>query len=456
MAELKTLVCPKCGAEVQLEPARDRGACRYCGTLAYVENPRRQQPAKQRAAARVTQPGLKLALAVSGMLVLAGAGTLLALLTQTPQAVAPRPSPKPLSEIFRARPGASAAPVAPPSEPVFHVQSHTPARLVDSDGDKRDELLLPVEQTLDHQTTSHFAIFSTTDGKLLRQTPPIESAGSSLLSAVAYGRLVLALPNGQLTGYDLASGDSQWSTALGERVAALCQVDPKTSDSLHIVTDDGRNLLVDVKTGRQSVTRSACKIPLAVSMGRHAPADRRDYRAPAETEAWLCGGVRVMGSDNYTVPDACRQHTQVDADRLDGIIGHAMWRVGRDYLVLGVRKPGSYVPMVGLLSHKRWLWKSEVPASNPLAAESGGPRMLSLLNERLTLGYSSNEPRAQWLTSFDVRDGTRRWSQALPLSSGGLVALAQDERVLVVHTEHEARLLAPDTGSLIATIGATE
>ena len=450
MAELKTLVCPKCGAQVQLVLGGERGTCTYCGTLVYVDNPRRQATDKPGATPR--SPRALLLVTVGIALSLGMAGALAAFLVMEPAPTLPPPQPAKTKDVFKTVPAPTAEPVKARAS-TYTVKGYAPARLIDSDGDKVDELLLAVEQTIDHARSAHFGVFSVSDGKLRHLTPALGSADDSMLTAAAYGRLLTAQPNGQLTGYDLASGDQQWTSALGERVAALCQADAKATDALQVVTDDGRNLLLDVKTGRQSTTSRPCTVPLAVSMGRHAPSDRRDYRAPLATEAWLCGGVRVMGSDNYTVPDACRQHAQIDTDKLDGMVGHALWRVGKDYLVLGVRKPGTYVPTVGLLARGRWVWKSEVPAANPLDAETGGPRLVSLQGERLLIGYDTTKPRSRWITSFDVRDGTRRWSVTLPGPDPRLVALVQNDDVVVAQTDHTALLLAPDSGKTIAMIG---
>lgn len=450
MVSLKTVHCPRCGAEVRLDAQKERATCAYCGTTSYVESAH-----KVDAPVVVIKPHVTVYVSL-GLALLAvavtGATVIVPMVTRAP------PAAPPAAPLFSPAPTPALAVEPPvPEEPVeasvLRVQSYAEARLLDTDGDKTNELLVPVEQVLAGKTTRHFAIYELASGKLLRQTPALEDPAEALI-AVAHNRLVLAQPLGQVLGYDLASGDPQWSTALGERVAALCEADSKVADALQVVTDDGRSLLLDVKTGRQSPTKTTCRYPLAVSNGRHAPSDRRDYRAPRQLDAYQCGGVRVMGSDNYSVPDACKARAKVDSDRLDGVVAHALWRTGAGWLVLGVRKPGAYVPMVGVYERAHWKWKSEAPAQNPLEAEQGGPRTPSLHGDSLVVSYGSGRPERQWLTRFDVRDGTRAWSVQLPESAQSLVAVAQDGSSVVVHANDAVRLLSIADGSLLRTIAA--
>jgi hypothetical protein len=363
------------------------------------------------------------------------------------------PPPKPRKPVVAATPTPVAEPPAPPTL-LLRVQSFAPARIVDVDGDQRDELLLPFERSGGSvQNSEHFGVFDMSSGKLLNETPALDDNSDAVLTAVVAGRLIRARPSGKLSSYDLASGHEQWSSVLGERVAALCEPTPAVADTLHVVTDDGRNMRLDVKTGRQTETRHTCQVPLAVSTGRQAPNDRRDYRAPLGMAAFRCGGVRVMGSRNYAVPDACQTQLEVDSDHLPNMVGHAIWRTARGLLVLGVRKPGAYVPSVGLLEGRRWLWKQEVPAQDPLAAEPGGPRIVSLHADRLLLGYRVQKPQQDWVTCFDLRDGTRSWSRQLP-DNQGLVALVQNAAVVVVHAAQGVLLLDAPTGAPVATIGS--
>jgi len=128
------------------------------------------------------------------------------------------------------------------------------------------------------------------------------------------------------------------------------------------------------------------------------------------------------------------------------MVGHAVWKFAGGWLVFGVRKPGTYVPMVGLYERAKWTWKSEVPVANPLEAQEGGPRWLSLRGDSLVVGYES--ARKHYLTRLDARTGMRSWTVEVP----SLVAIAQNEQLVVAHGADSARVLSLRDGSLLTTL----
>ncbi|HEY6879566.1 MAG TPA: hypothetical protein VI299_16180 [Polyangiales bacterium] len=438
MVSLKTVHCPRCGAAVRLDEKRERATCDYCGTTAYAEH---ASVAGAPTVVVKAHPTVMVSLALGLLSVIVAA---LALMKED-KPVSPAAPPVPVIAAPVALPQPPAARPPQPAPPSWRFDSYRPAQLVELEG--ANALLVPVEQTAPVRS-AHFALYALPSGTLLRKTVALEDPQRALI-AVLERRLFLANARGQLEAYDLASGNLQWSSALGERVAALCDASP----ALQVTTDDGRNLSVDVTTGRQSPTRTPCKVPLAVAPGRNAPADRRDYRAPRDVQAFRCGSVRVMGSANYVVPDACKQYAKIDSDHLPGMVGHAAWRFGRGALVFGVRTPGTYVPMVGLYERGRWTWQSEVPASNPLEAETGGPRMVSLFEDSLLIGYASGQPKQHWLTRFDARTGRRSWNRAL--ASHELTTIVQNAEVVVVHSGSTVELIAPSDGTKLTSLDAS-
>jgi ribosomal protein S27AE len=450
MVSLKTLQCPRCGASVKLDDAGERALCPFCGTVSYTE-----RVGMAGAPVVVVKSHLVVVLSLSvGLLALLISGVAV-LSTRTHGPSEPPSAAAPKATLAEAPPPPAPAPApAKPSEPVRAVASHTPAQLVDGDGDGASELLVPITRSVDGKSSAHFALYSLPGLKLVRETDPLEEPQRAL-AAVVHNRLLLAHPQGELLAYDLASGARQWSSALGERVAALCAAEAKHGDALQVATDDGRNLLIDVTTGRQSTTRTPCPYPLAIATGRHHPADRRDYRAPRPLRALVCGSVRVMGSQNYQVADACRTQFKVDADRLDGMVAHAVWALEHGMLVFGVRKPGTYIPMVGVRERARWRWKSEVPHENPLAAAQGGPRVVSLHADGLVIAYADERHEQHWLTRFQVRDGTRTWTIKLPSGRDAPLALVQSDVAIAVHTQRALHVLAPADGRVLASLGGS-
>jgi outer membrane protein assembly factor BamB len=334
---------------------------------------------------------------------------------------------------------------------VIKVLSDTPVLFGDVDGDQHGDVIAPISVSGSGARTEHYAVFDGQSAVERARTPALPERRNALVAIVGR-RLLLAQHDGQLAAYDLASGDLQWSTALGERVVALCK--GKTEEAAHLTTDADRRLYLDLITGRQTPTREACKTLLARGESARDPRDRRDYQAPLEVESYSCGGVRVMGDQNYTVSDACLARAHVDSDKLEGMVGHRVWKQGTDWLVFGVRRPGAYVPMVGRLRRGHFVWKSEVPAENPLEAAEGGPRFTALAGDQLDIAYQSGRPARWSLTAFAAADGARRWTRALPEALRGNVHSlgAADDRVFV---QADDALLFYDAtrGELKATLG---
>jgi hypothetical protein len=299
----------------------------------------------------------------------------------------------------------------------------------------------------------HYAVFAASDGKELARTPALTERDEAL-AAVVGRRLISASGVGQLTSYGLANGTQQWTTALGERPSAFCRA--KTEEELLVVTDDGRQLHIDLTTGRQRETKERCAVRLTPPGRSENPRDRFDYSAPAGVEGYRCGGVTVMGSHNYTVPDQCLARARVDTDRLDGFVGHRLWKVERDWLAFGVRNPGTHVPMIGRVSRGKLSWKQNVPRDNPLEAETGSPRHAALAQDLVVVAYANARPRTQFVTAFAVADGARRWHVALPQDLTSVTNLVASSDRVFVQGREQLLLLSSADGKLVARVGASE
>ena len=343
------------------------------------------------------------------------------------------------------------APEPPAEVAVTEVLSNVTPFTSDVDGDQKLELIVGIESALAGASTKHFAVFDPHNGRERARTPAIEDLDDFLVAARG-GRLVLAGKLGQLVSYDLVSGDLQWNSTLGDRATTLCEA--RAADALHVDTADNRHLLIDLTTGRQTETRDACGRVLARDDSDRDPRDRHDYTAPAGVDAYHCGNVRVMGSENFSVSDQCNARAHINSERLDGMVGHRIWKTEGGWLVFGVRQPGAYVPMVGRLGRgSAFVWKSEVPVSNPLQADTGGPRHVAIVGDALLVAYQMNaEPRSM-LTSFALADGVRRF--ALPVSTTQRVtSMVPVGDALAVQIGDGVQVLAAADGSVRTTIGA--
>jgi hypothetical protein len=447
MARLRNANCPSCAGDLQVDAQSDRVKCRYCGTTSFIAG-RGKAPPDARLIHVHMPRGLVLALWFgSAALLVTGIVIAAALSSGEPRASLPLTPQTPSVPA----PAIQTPPPAPPPElPVLRARTESATLLADVDHDGHAELLAPITVSLAGKTTQHYAFFESRSLRELARTPALPDLRRDLVGAIG-NRLLIAYHDGQLTAFDLTSGNEQWSTALGERVLALRVA--KSTDSAHVTTDAQRKLLIDLTTGRQSETRDAGGAVLASADSQSDPRDRRDHQAPEGIEAYRCGGVRVMGSANYSVPDACQARAHIDTDRLPGMVGHRLWKDGSAWLVFGVRAPGAFVPMVGRLARGAFAWKSEVPVSDPLAAREGGPRFVALAAGRLFLGYETGRESAWFVTAFDVVQGTRLWTSPLPTPRGSLQALlAQSDRVFVL-TGDALMAFEAGTGQRVGRLG---
>jgi len=447
---LRTILCPKCGAPVELDDAQASALCTYCGTKSFATSPRDRGVV---AAPRSGGAGVLIAILALGAIVAGGAVGAVMLTAAPPPPATFTPSPS-MVEVAPTPPASTPTPFPVPAPRAITkvLQGVTPL-VSDVDGNQQPELIVAIRSTLGDTTTEHFAVFDPGTGAERARTSALDNL-SGQLAAARGGRLVLAGSRGQLTAYDLVSGDQQWTTTLGDSVTAIC--DTRTAGALHVQSADERRLLVDLTTGRQTETREPCGTLLARGTGQGDPRDRRDYSAPPGIEAIQCGGVRVMGSANYSVPDQCKARARVNTDALDGMVGHRMWHIDGGWLVFGVRRPGAYVPMVGRLGRgSTFVWKSEVPVSNPLDADSGGPRHVAIIGDTLLIGYeTSGNPHAM-LTAFVLADGVRRFSAPLSATARIQAMVAVGDAV-AVQIGDNVRVFAAADGSARATIGEVE
>ncbi len=453
MDRIRTATCPRCGAQLQPAPGAEQATCAYCGTTSFIQQP--PAPPPNAPGAQRGVPVLPIAVGCGVVLVLA-AGVVSYMLLRSTAAITSsiatatvatpsQPAPQPT---LASAPTASGA--TPEQAPVKVIGSFTPL-LLDDNGDGSDDVVIALS-TLGSPETEHYAVLDGRTGRELARTPAITDLNQAV-TTVAGRRVIAASRAGQLTSYSVGNGSQQWTTALGARVAMFCAA--KSDDALLVATDDQRRLSLDLTTGRQSATKEACTAVLARADHNDDPRDRRDYQAPRGTESYWCGGVTVMGDQNYTVPDQCLARAHVDTDHLDGLIGHRLWKSAQNWLVFGIRTPGAHVPMVGLIAHGRLAWKAEVPQDNPLEAREGSPQSAGLSGDLLITTYATAKDNHWFVAAFAVADGARRWT--VPLAAKGSVSAltTSADRVFVTIGETLTVLAAAD-GKQIASVGKDE
>ncbi len=436
------MICPRCGAGLPVQPGVAFVVCTYCGT----QSPVQAAPSAPQVAPIASQRnagfpvGCIVALALGLLVATGGAVAAYALfgfdLGSTRAASTPGPaketgktesltvtrSSTSTSSVTTSTTTSSAA-----AEP--KIESRFVPLIADLNGDGAPDFVVPATILEKGITRAYFG-FDGVSGKELFRTKDLGGTIMSSQAALDHGRLLIADSSGKVTGFDVKSGDEQWATTLGDRVRRFCVA--KEPDSLRVETADDRVIALDVKTGRQSPVAGKVKCEAANTNGRNEfklPEDRTDSDAPRGVKSVVCGSLRVMGDRNFFLPDQCPVQTGINPDKLEGMGAGAFWKVGKGWLVLGYRKPGTRIPMLGYHAGGKLVWKRDVPPQNPLEARMGSPEKVALGEGTVFAVY---EAKPSGVIAVDLESGGLRW--AAGLKSGqtiSQIALAGDTVVVL-------------------------
>ena len=308
MAGLEPVKCPNCGAQITIDRMSEVVACAYCHVSSLVKRDAGTTSPAEVPVIVLDGPSAisGVALLVAGALLVLVGGTVAVLMFRSSPSVAtlpatpPGPSPARMPE----EPPSEAGVPSPPqlaAKPAADYRVERRPLVGDADGDGNDDVIVLVNKTKEGQATQHYAAFKGKGGARLSETPAL-TRGFASSAAVAPGRLVVETKQGQLSGYDLKSGDLQWTTVLGDRVVGYCA--GPGNESIEVISADGRRITVDTKTGRQTAV-SGAPVCQALRSDQEElwrnPRDRSDARAPLGVASMHCGSVRVMGSELLTI-----------------------------------------------------------------------------------------------------------------------------------------------------------
>ncbi|HEV8245331.1 MAG TPA: PQQ-binding-like beta-propeller repeat protein [Polyangiaceae bacterium] len=451
--------CPRCGANVSALAGQDYVTCTHCGTT--TELPR------QDAGARYAAPNAPSstssfpigcaigALALLVVLVLgAGLGLFLWQGSTAGAAATSAGSGLAASPAGARSPALTTTPEKPVRPPRLDAR-HGPL-LADLNGDGAMDFVSAATIHEDKGLSHRYLAFDGKSGQELWRTKDLGSDALGADSVLEQFRLLLVDRTGKLTAYDGRTGAEQWSTVLGERLRRFCRA--PEPDSVRVLLADERNILLDVKTGRQTQVGGKPKCePANTSQDdefSHDPADRSDPRAPRGVKSVVCGSVRVMGDQNFTLPEQCSAQVHVDPDRLAGMGAHALWQHDGGFLVLGFRKPGTRIPMLGFVKAGKLVWSSDVPESNPLAVREGSPDQVTLDGERIVTAY---EPQSgdisAGVTAFDALSGRRLWNVHLPGKLRSISHIDATGRTVLISVSDGIVGLDADRGNMLFAIG---
>jgi outer membrane protein assembly factor BamB len=324
--------------------------------------------------------------------------------------------------------------------------------LADVNADGTEDVVNLITSRDSGAASRRYAAFDGRTGRLLWQTPDQGAEASSLRAAITGGRLLLSSREGQLTAFDAARGEQHWTSALGDRVRSFCVGDK--ADTVRVVTVDERALSIDVKTGRQTSARGRHCEPVVTDEDAvgHKPRDRSDPRAPRGVASIYCGGVRVMGDENYVIPDQCKAKARIDPEGLEGMSAHALWKHGPGYIVIGSRRPGTPTPVVGYVHGTKLSWRADVPEGNPLDADDGAPDQVTLSGERLVVAYRNRKTQKAAVTAFAVATGERLWHRVLA-DTTRLARLVASRDTVFLYADSTVSALSASTGEPQFTLG---
>jgi outer membrane protein assembly factor BamB len=309
----------------------------------------------------------------------------------------------------------------------------------------------------DKGVTRRYVAFDGKSGAELWQSGDIGSDLFNSSAVLEHSRLMVVNRTGKVTAFDGRSGKQQWEQLLGERVVGVCKA--KEPDSVRFKTADDRIVALDTRSGNKTPVagKPPCERANSNQQDRFSRdiRDRSDSRAPAGVKSVSCGGVRVMGDQNFTLPEQCKAQFRVDPDSIPGMSASALWQHDGGLLVFGTRRPGTRVPMVGFMKGGKLVWSSEVPDKDPLEAREGAPPEVALDGGRLFVSYeqqSGDKPAA--VTAFDVTTGSRLWHVALPgklrsirhldAAGGGVFVGAGDNLVALGGADGKSRFTLGD------------
>jgi hypothetical protein len=465
------MICPRCGANLPLQPGVAYVACQYCGTQSPVQAaPPPPQAAPVASRRKSGFPvGCIVALALGLLVATGGAVAAFALfgVSLTParvdaSSVSPAKETSKTESLSVTRSSTSTSSVTTTTSTTSastlpDIESRFAPLVSDLNGDGAPDFVVPASLLEKGLTRSYFG-FDGVTGKELFRTKDLGGTIMSAQAALEHGRLLIADSSGKVTGFDVRSGDEQWSTTLGDRVRSFCVA--KEADSVRVETADDRIIALDVKTGRQSPVAGKAKCERANTNSKNEfklPEDRSDSDAPRGVKSVVCGSVRVMGDRNFFVPDQCPIQTGINPDKLDGMAAGAFWKVGKGWLVLGFRKPGTRIPMLGYHAGGKLVWKRDVPPRNPLEAREGSPEKVAIAGDRAFAVFDakdSNQPSG--ITAFEIESGAPRWAVVLKNQRQTISQIAAVGETVVVISNGQALGFGAADGKQRFTVGKSD
>lgn len=258
---------------------------------------------------------------------------------------------------------------------------------------------------------------------------PEDATDSSAIRGLAGSVFISVDSLGKVQAYQAKTGQPAWAALLGEKARQMCHGD----SFVRITTDDRQSHELSLTNGQKLSDKS--KAPCA-SM----PVSRSDggigYRMASWSEYGALGlpslhAIEGMRADRAIVPDG-----------------------GKRAFLLGSRSPGSQVSMLAAVEGKKVLWKTLVPAVDPLTTDVNVTTQIGAwAGQRVVVPYQLKGSKGMRMAAFDTKTGTREWDVPIHDKSQVETGIAMTERDIYYASWTTLYVLAADTGELRFKVG---
>ncbi|MCE9669792.1 hypothetical protein LY474_18505 [Myxococcus stipitatus] len=434
--------CPRCNAPFTLEPGQVLYTCHYCNASIDTRGEQAPRPLYE---VRSTGGGN------TAIVAIAAAGVLFATGMATFFMMGPEPSPAPISPERADIPARPPAPPAPPPvppppppparEPTYQWRAQVPPVVVDITGDGTDDII-GVVYTHEADNTPGVNTFEMSyrvaayDGTSFKRLWEAPIDGARTRSApptrlIVQGERLVATATGEVGLLELATGKSLGRIPLSDAPGRLCIPQGDTT-SVWVEVVDGRNLLLDTKTG---IARPAKQTP-----------------RNCQSHAWKEGSCDPSSAEEGHPP--CLRARNVPT--LRGFTPHQVYKAHGLELVTGYRSPGTRVPMAAVFQppSRQPLWHGLVSELEAHSVRATVSRYVELSEDAVFIAYELEEGGLH-LVRRDARTGAVAWDIAIPETrhTGSITGIWWHKDRLYVPHRVWLNVFDAKTGHLLTTLG---
>ncbi|MCP3097999.1 hypothetical protein LZ198_03810 [Myxococcus sp. K15C18031901] len=433
--------CPRCNAPFTLEPAQVLYTCHYCNASIDTRGEQAPRPLYAAGTAQSQKTMIVFWVALSAVLFMGGGAALV--LSASPSDPAPSaptytPPPEPTQPPTPQPPPAPPVP-PPPSKETYDWRPQVPPVVVDITGDGTDDIIgvaFTSHRPLGGSDTEYAYRVVAFDGvsfELLWESP-IESANPHTTPPtrlIRQGERLLASNHGEVALLELATGKRLGRIPLSDAPGRLC-IPQGDSVSVWVEVVDGRDLLVDTKTGTA--------LP-----AKQTPANCR-------SQAWKDGSCEPIQDEEGHPPCTLARHVPA----IRGFKANKVYKAHDLELVIGHQSPGTRVPMAAVFQRagKQPLWHGLVSELSATSVRDFEPALVEISEDAVFVAYELVEGGLQ-LIRRDARTGAAEWDVAIPGTrhAGKPTGLWWNKDRLYVPHRRSLYVFDAKTGNLVTTLG---